>query len=189
MKVFNFFAHIFAIFSFLTLGSLLIIVGLHILSLEHAVMKIHQVYASPWKSMQALLIGSLFIAVGLAFTRMLLKKGKTDAIIIQSERGPIVVSANAIEDVTRKVLKRFHLIKDGRVSTTLRNKEVSLTLRLVLWSGSNVQELLAEIQEEIRARLRKFLGPEAKIEIKCDVQRIEDHEAETERVESHAAVS
>lgn len=188
MKVFNFFAHVFAIFSFLTVGSLLIIVGLHILSVDNAVLKIHQVYASPWKSTQAILVGFLFISVGLIFTRMLLKKGKTDALIIHSEMGPIVVSINAIEDVTKKVLKRFHLVKDCRVATILRNKEVSLTLRLVLWSGSNVQELLIEIQEEIRTRLRKFLGAEAKLEIKCDVQRIEDHEAEIEKTESQAAV-
>ena len=189
MKVFNFFAHVFVIFTFLTLGSLLMIVGLHILSMEMALLKIHQVYASPWKSLQSILIGFLFITVGLHFTKNLVKKGKTDAVILHSEHGPIVVSVNAIEDVTRKVLRRFHLVKDCKIQTHIRNKGVGLAMRLVLWSGGNVQELLSEIQEETRARLKKFIGSDTRIEITCDVHRIEDHEMELEAIaEKRAAV-
>ena len=62
----------------------------------------------------------------------------------------------------------------GRMRT---GKDVDIKLRFVLWSGARIQALLGEIQEEIQARVAKLLGPENKIEIICDVQRIEDHEA------------
>ena len=85
------------------------IVGVHILSVEDAIVRVQEIYANPWKSAQTLLTGLLFITVGLSFAKALLKKGKTDAVILHSELGPVVISVNAIEDVTRKVLKRFQI--------------------------------------------------------------------------------
>ena len=176
MKVFNFFAHIFAVFAFLTVGSLLIIVAGHILSVEDAVFKLRELYASPLQSLQAGLIGIAYIVIGLSFARMLVKKGRdADAVIIQGETGPLVVSVSAIEDAARKVLKRFNLVKECKIKTFIHSKDVEVRLRLILWAGGRVPELLAEIQEEVYARLRKLLSPDSKVEISCDVQRIEDH--------------
>ena len=178
MKPLNVFAHVFAIFSFLTLGSLLLIVSFHILTLDDAVMQLRQLYDSPWRSLQSGILGLVFISVGLGFTRMLLKKRRqAEALIFQSEIGPIVVSSTAIEDSAKKILKKFYLVKDAKVKTFIQGKDVELKVRLVLWSGGRIQALLTEIQEEMRARIRKLLGPESKLEITCDVQRIEDHEA------------
>lgn len=133
------------------------------------------------------MMGLLFITVGLNFTKSLLKKGKTDAIILQSNTGPIVVSMNAIEDITRKVLKRFHLVKEWKISTEIGAKNIVIKIRFILWSGGNVQELLTEIQEETRSRLKKLVGPDVRIEITCDVHRIEDHEMDVESVETEQA--
>ncbi len=52
-----------------------------------------------------------------------------------------------------------------------------IKLKMILWSGARIQALLGEIQEEIQSRAGKMLGPEIRLEIICDVQRIEDHEA------------
>ena len=178
MKPLNVFAHVFSIFAFLTLGSLLLIVSFHILTLEDAITQFRQLYESPWRSMQSGILGLVFIAVGLGFTRMLLKRRRqAEALIFQSEIGPIVVSSTAIEDTARKILKKFYLVKDSKIKTFIQGKDVELKVRLVLWSGGRIQALLTEIQEEMRARVRKLLGEESKLEITCDVQRIEDHEA------------
>ena len=179
MKVVNVVAQLFATFVFLTLGSMLIIVALHILSLNDAIIRVQELYESPWKSIQIAAIGFLFIAIGLIFAKMLLKTGKQDeAIIIQSEVGPMVVSSRAIEDVVKKVIKRFHLIKESKIKTVIQGKTVELKLRLVLWAGGTVPELLIEVQNQVRTRLNKLLGGEVKLEINCDVQRIEDHESD-----------
>ena len=178
MKPLNLFAHVFSIFAFLTLGSLLLIVSFHIITFDDAVHQLRQLYETPWRALEAGILGIVFISVGLGFTRMLLKKRRqAEALIFQSEIGPIVVSSTAIEETAKKILKKFYLVKDGKVKTFIQGKDVELKVRLVLWSGARIQALLTEIQEEIRARVRKLLSPESKLEITCDVYRIEDHEA------------
>ena len=191
MKVFNAFAHLFAILAFLTLGSLLMIIAFHILSAEDAALQLRELYGSPWRSLQIGFLGLVFITVGLTFTRMLVKKNREpEALIFQSEMGPIVVSVMAIEDVAKKVLKHFHLVKDYKIKTLIQGKNVEIKLRLVLWSGARIQELLSEIQDEIRSRVMKLLGVENRLEIACDVLRIEDHEADLPHLDSnHEAVS
>ena len=188
MKPLSVFAHIFAIFAFLTTGSLILIVAFRILTVEDAIHQVRQLYENPWRSLQAAALGMTFISVGLGFTRMLLKKRRqAEALIFQSEIGPIVVSSTAIEDTAKKILKKFYLVKDAKIKTFIQNKDVELKVRLVLWSGGRIQALLAEIQEEIRGRVRKLLGPENKLEITCDIQRIEDHEAADPEINEGAA--
>lgn len=187
MKVFNFFAQIFTIFAYLTLGSLLIIFGAHLLEMDNVLLRIREIYSSPWKSTQAFTLGLLFISVGLQFTKNLVKKTKVDAVIFQSEIGPIVISVQAIDDVTRKVIKRFHLVKESKVSVELQHRDVEVKMNLVLWSGGHIQELLFEIQNEVKSRIQKLLGPASKIEITCDVLRIEDHEVDLEDSERQRA--
>ena len=187
MKVVNVFAQLFAIFSFLTLGSLLVIVAFHILSAEDALLRIQEIYQSPWKSVQAGILGLFFIMVGLIFSKLLLKAGReSEAIIFQSDMGPMVISVTAIEDVVKKALKRFHLVKESKVKTLIHGKNVELKIRIILWSGGQVPELLADIQQQVRARVKKLLGPENAIEINCDVQKIEDQENELETISESA---
>lgn len=184
MKVVNVFAQIFAIFAFLTLGSLLMIVALHVLSLEDAIFKLREVYENPIQSLHLGFIGVLFIVVGLIFSKMLVKKGReSDAIIYQGESGPMIISVTAVEDVIKKVLKRIHMVKEWKAKTLIHGKDLEIKLRLVLWSGAGVPKLLAEIQDEIGDRLRKMLGPDNRFEILCDVQRIEDYDGDPQNQE------
>ena len=177
MKVVNAFSHIFATFAFLTLGSLLVLVAIHLLSFEDAVMRLQELYTNPAQAFKTGALGFLFISVGLIFAKTLVKSGReSDAIIVQSEMGPIVISALALEDVARKVVKKFHLVKECRIKAFIHGKRVDMKLRFHLWSGSHVPELLAEIQEQIRLRVKKIIGAETRLDIHCDVQRIEDHE-------------
>lgn len=181
MKVVNAFATLFAVMSFLTLGSLTLMVALHLLSLEDAVVKLQEIYASPWRSMQMGMVGLLFIFVGLSFAKTLVKRGRqTEALIFQGEIGPIVVSVTAIEDVIKKVLKRFMLVKEWKTKTLIDGRDVEVKLRLVLWSGGDVPSLLSSVQQEVRDRLRKILGSECRVEIFCDVIRIEESRLEVE---------
>lgn len=179
MKVVNAFATLFAVLSFLTLGSLTLMVSLHLLSLEDALARIQQIYSSPWRSFQMAMVGLLFIFVGLTFAKSLIKRSRqTDALIFQGELGPIVVSATAIEDVVKKILKRFNLVKEWKIKTLIDSMDVEIKLRLVLWSGGDVPSLLSGIQQEMRDRLHKILGPDCKLEIHCDVIRIEESQLE-----------
>lgn len=190
MKVFNVFAHIFAILAFLTIGSLLVIVSLHILSVEDAVAQLQALYASPLHSLRTGCVGLIFIAVGLTFSRILVKKRQeAEALIFHTEIGPIVVSVTAIEEVVKKVLKRFHLVKEWKTKTMIQGKDVEIKLQFVLWAGGKIPELLTEIQQEIRSRLKKMLAPESQVEITCNVQRIEEHDPRLHEMEHDKAAS
>ena len=174
MKVINAFATLFAVFAFLTLGSLLLMVAMHLLAVEDAIFRIQEIYSNPWKSVQTGALGLLFIMVGLAFAKVFIKRGRdTEVIVFQGGMGPIVISAATIEDVAKKVLKRFSLIKEWKTKTLIEGRDVEIRLRLVLWSGGDVPALLHSIQQEIRDRLKKILGPEGQLEIRCDVIRVE----------------
>ena len=153
------------------------IIAFHILSYSDALDQLQELY-EPFHSMQTGILGLVFIVVGLIFTRMLLKQRRQqEALIYQSGIGPVVVSVVALEDVVKKVLKRYHLVKDWKTKTLIHGKDVEIKLRLVLWSGARIQALLTEIQEDLQSRIGKLLGTTNTLEILCDVQKIEDHEA------------
>mgnify|MGYP000863692077 CR=1 FL=1 len=177
MKVISAFAQVFAIFSLLTLGSLMMIVALHILTVDQAVLRLQEIYRSPWLSVRTGFVGLMFILVGLSFAKTLVKHGRqTDALIIRGENGPMVMPMTMIEDVIKKVIKKFHLVKEVKIKASLRGKALEVKLRLVLWSGGRVPDLLAELQDEVRTRIYKVLGEDIPTELICDVQRIEEHE-------------
>ena len=175
MKIVNASATLFAVLAFLTLGSLLLMIGLHLLSVEDAILRVREIYANPWRSLQTGALGLLFISVGLTFAKMIIKRGRgSDAIIFQGEIGPIVISIMTLEDMVKKTLRRFSLVKDWKVKTMIEGRDLEIKLRLTLWSGENVPSLLNSIQQEIRDRIRKVIGQEGQLEIICDVVRVEE---------------
>lgn len=177
MKPFNAFVQLFTVFAFLTLGSFFILLSLHLLSLEDAMIKLQLIYSNGWESLQIGLTGLLFVTVGLFLARNFIKYGREEEIlVIHGEAGPIVVSVYAIDDIARKILKKFHLVKDAKVKTIVRGNKVAVQLRLVLWSMGRMGDLLASIQEEVRMRVRKIIGEDASLEIRCEVREIQNHD-------------
>lgn len=175
MKVVNAFAFFLAVFAFLMLGSLLIIVSLHLLSFEDAILKVQEVYQNPWRSLQFGIVGLVFIALGLMFAKMLVKEGRpNEAIIYHGEAGLAVVSTTTIESTAFKAVRHFPLVKSARVKVTIAGKNVEMRIRLQLWSGGDVPAILAELQEEVSRRVKRLLGPENQLVITCDVRSIEE---------------
>lgn len=178
MKVSNVFAQIFAIFAFLTLGSLMIIVSLHLLAFDDAILKIQEIYQSTWRSTQVGVVGLVFIVLGLAFAKMLVKSGRpNEAVFFQSEIGPMVVSANTLGNTAVKAVKCFPLVKSVKAKVFITGKNVEIKLRLVLWAGGHVPAVLSELQEEVGQRVKRLLGPENQLTVICDVKGIDDAES------------
>ena len=178
MKVGNAAAQILTIFSLLTLGSLMIIVALHLLAFEDAILRLQEIYQNPWRSAQVGLVGLVFIVLGLAFSKMLIKSGRpNEALIFHSDAGPVVVSSRTIKNVAMKALKRITMVKNVKVKINISGKDVEVKLRLVLWSGGRVPEILAELQQEVQMRVKRLLGPENQVTVTCDVKGVEETEA------------
>ena len=175
MKVANSFAHLFAILAFLTLGSLMIIVSLHLLAFDDAILKIQEIYQSTWRSAQVGVVGLVFIILGLAFAKMLVKSGRpNEAIFFQSDLGPMVVSAGTLANTAAKAVKHFPLVKSVKVKVNIVGKNVEMKLRLVLWAGGHVPTVLSEVQNEIQQRVKRLLGPENHLIVICDVKGIDE---------------
>ena len=178
MKVTSAFAQLFAIFSFLTLGSLMIIVSLHLLAFDDAILKLQEIYQNPWRSVQVGVVGLVFIILGINFSKALVKSGRpNEAVIFHSEIGPMVVSSSAIEMAALKAIKHFSLVKKARVKINISGKDVELKLRLKLWAGGSVPLVLAELQEAVLSRVKRLLGPENQVTVICDVKGMEDSES------------
>lgn len=175
MKVGNAVAQIFAIFSFLTLGSLLIIVSVHLLAFEDAILKVQEIYQDPWRSAQVGIVGLVFIILGLAFSKILVKAGRpNEAVIFQSEAGPMVVSARTLENAALKAVKHLTLIKKAKVKVDITGRDVEIKMRLILWAGGQVPALLSELQQEVQTRVKRLLGSENQLKVTCDVRGIEE---------------
>lgn len=181
MKVVHFFIHLFSVLVYLTLGSLLIIVALRIVALEDALVAVRGMYRDLYSSLRTFFLGALFIFVGLAFAKIILKKTKTDgALVIQSDRGRITVSIPAIGDIVKKALKKFLVIKDSKLKILVEDNRLELRLRLNLWFVSSVAQLIKDVQDEIRQRLERVLGIDSPVEITVEVAKVEEHGMEDE---------
>jgi len=177
MKVAHAFAQLLAVFSFLTLGSLLIIVSLHLLAFDDAILKLQEIYQDPWRSVHVGIVGLMLIVLGLVFSKALVKSVRpNEALIFQSEIGPMVVSTSAIESSALKAIKQFTLVKSTRVKINLAGKNVEVKLRLVLWTSNQVTSLLSEIQSAVLKRVQRLLGPENIVTVTCDIKGVEETE-------------
>ena len=175
MKVASAFAQLFAILAFLTLGSLMIIVALHLLAFDDAILKVQEIYQSSWRSVQVGVVGLIFIALGLAFAKMLVKAGRpNEAVIFQSEVGPMVVSAGTLGNAAAKAIKHFPLVKNVKVKVNIIGKNVEIKLRLVLWAGGHVPTVLSELQQGVQQRVKRLLGSENQLIVICDVKGIDE---------------
>jgi uncharacterized alkaline shock family protein YloU len=175
MKVANAFAQLFAILAFLTLGSLMIIVSLHLLAFDDAILKVQEIYQSSWRSVQIGVVGLVFIILGLAFAKMLVKAGRpNEAVIFQSEIGPMVVSAATLGNAAVKAVRRFPLVKNVKVKVNIIGRNIEIKLRLVLWAGGHVPAILSEVQQEVQQRVKRLLGAENQLLVICDVKGIDE---------------
>ena len=159
MKVINFFIQVFSIFAFLTIGSLMIIVSLHVLSMEDALLKVQYVYENPWQSFQMGTTGVLFICVGLIFSKNLVKRTRRDDdVVLYGKWGYVTVSVRAIDDLIRKVLRKFNVVREMQIQTEVEANRLKIVANLAVLAGWNLPELISTIQNELSERLNKMLG-------------------------------
>ena len=173
MKIVNVFVQVIAIFAFLTIGSLMIIVSLHVLTMEDALLKVQEVYDDPWQSFQMGASGVLFIFVGLIFAKSLVKRvRRDDDVVLYGKWGYVTVSIRAIDDLVRKVLRKFDIVREMQVETDVDGNRLKVVTNLSVLSGWNLPELINAIQGELSERLNKMLGGGVELELIVNVIKI-----------------
>ena len=173
MKIFNVFVYIFAVFAFLTVGSLMLIVSFHILSMEDALLKVQYIYDESWQSFQMGLTGLLFIIVGLILSKTLVKLiRRDDDIMLYGKWGYMTVSMRAVNDLVHRVLKKFDIIREMKTETNVIGNKLKINADLSVVSGWNLPELINAVQSDISGRLNKMFGGEVELELAVNVTKI-----------------
>jgi len=173
MKVVHFFIQVLAIFAFLTIGSLMIIVSLHVLTMEDALLKVQEVYEDPWQSFQMGATGVLFIFVGLLFAKALVKGlRRDDDVVLYGKWGYVAVSMRAIDDLVRKVLRKFDVVRETQIETDVEGNRLKVVANLSVLAGWNLPELINAIQGKLSERLHKMLGGGVELELIVNVVRL-----------------
>ncbi|MBI4397928.1 MAG: alkaline shock response membrane anchor protein AmaP [Candidatus Omnitrophica bacterium] len=159
MKVFDLFTKIFSVFAFLTIGSLLLMVALHIVAWNDLARDLGRLYEEPVAQIQAFLIGIFFIFMGLAFAKILIKQTRyAGGLVYTGPLGRTTVSINAVTDVVRKALKKFPEILTFTLKCRSYETKAEIKVYLVLQEGAAVPRFTDEVKQEILSRLRKVLG-------------------------------
>lgn len=167
-----------AVFAFLTIGSLMIIVSLHVLSMEDALLKVQEVYDDPWQSFQMGATGVLFIFVGLIFSKALVKGiRRDDDVVLYGKWGYVTVSIRAIDELVRKVLRKFDVVREMQIETDADGNRLKVVANLSVLAGWNLPELIHAIQGELSDRLHKMLGGGVELELIVNVIKIVEEPA------------
>src|SRR3989338_8906028 len=119
MKVTTFVINLCSVFIFLTVGSLLTIIAFHLVSFQDIIYSVEGAYRDPWRLIQLGALGFLMIVLGLAFTKTLIKSTEGSALVYESRNGQIRVSSEAIQELVRKTLKKYTVIKEQRSKITI----------------------------------------------------------------------
>jgi uncharacterized alkaline shock family protein YloU len=164
--------------------------ALHIVSMEDVFVAVREVYGGFWNAAQTFGIGVLFVVIGLAFAKLLIMRARSDdSLVYQSEMGRITVSLDAVEDIAKKAVKKFLVVKECKVKTNLQDSELEIVLKLTLWSSLNIPDLIRDVQEEVRQKLSRVLGMEYPLQIKAEVLKVEDHRVDDDMLQSTKAAS
>ncbi|MBI4971880.1 MAG: alkaline shock response membrane anchor protein AmaP [Candidatus Omnitrophica bacterium] len=178
MKVFDLFTKVFTVFAFLTLGSLLIMVSLHVVAWDDLMRDLGRIYEDPRAAFQTLIAGIFFIFMGLAFAKILIKQTRyAGGIIYAGPLGRTTVSVSAVEDVVRKTLKRFPEILTFTLKCRGYEKKAEIKVKLVVQAGVTLPVFSDEVKKEIRSRLERLLNLVNDVEVFVNVRNIKDSES------------
>ncbi|MBI4358305.1 MAG: hypothetical protein HY584_03315 [Candidatus Omnitrophica bacterium] len=161
----------------------MIIVSLHVLTMEDALLEVQDLYENPWQSFQMGVTGVFFIFVGLIFTKTLVKKTRRDDdVVLYGKWGYVTVSIRAIDDLVRKGLRKFDVVREIHLETEVDGARLKMVANLAVLSGWNLPELINTIQNDLLERLKKMLGGSVEVEFIVNVIKIIDQPVVTERV-------
>ncbi len=151
----------------------MIIVSLHVLSMEDALLKVQYIYDDSWKSLQMGATGVLFIFIGLILSKTLVKLvRRDDDVVLYGKWGYMTVSIRAVNDLVQKVLRKFDIIKGMKTETTVNGNKLKIIADLSIVTGWNLPELINAIQSDISGRLKKMFGGEIELELAVNVTKI-----------------
>ncbi len=173
MRVFNFFVDVFCIIALLTFGSLMMIVALRVLPMEDALIKLQDLYDSGGQRFQIGIAGLFFIITGLALTKSLVKKVRSeDEFLVFGDGGQTTLRFSAINEIVRRALKKFDAVQSCEATSSFEQQVLKINIDLTVLSSADLQALKPLIEVEIKERILKIVGYEILIDVFMNVSKI-----------------
>ena len=153
----------------------MIIVSLHVLGMEDALLKVEALYDNPWQSAQIGIAGVFFLFMGLIFAKILIQLTRpADDVVLYGKWGHANVSLRAIEDLARKVIRKFDVVRHVDLKTEIVGGRLKIEVNLSVFIGWNLPELVNTVQADLSERLRKVLGNSIELDLIVNIVHIID---------------
>ncbi|MBI4387944.1 MAG: hypothetical protein HY582_02750 [Candidatus Omnitrophica bacterium] len=174
MKLFQFFIDVFCIFAFLTMGSLIMVVALHILPMEDALIQVQALYESSVKGWQLGTTGVLLIFAGLTLAKWLVKKSRKgdDFFTIASDIGRLSITYLAVNEVVQRSLKKFDFIKQSHTTSRHTPAGLRIVVGVQILAGKDLTETVQVIKQDVEECVTKMLKYKQPILVDVNVEKI-----------------
>lgn len=124
------------------------------------------------------LAGGIFILFGLLITHFTFGSIQRErTIAFNTADGQVLISLSAVENFIKRLASQMPEIKDMRSSVFANKKGVNISVKLSLWSDSNIPDVAEKIQSIIKGKVQDMLGIEEPIITKVHVAKIAHREA------------
>lgn len=119
-------------------------------------------------------VGAGLIMINLIVLRLgLARRGGQRNVRFKTHDGPVSISLNAIETLTRYLLGQLPEIKDMRPSIFANRRGIEVLIKTTLYTNASLPEVTEKIQQYIKARLQETLGQKKSIIVNIQVDKIE----------------
>ncbi|MFH1395141.1 MAG: alkaline shock response membrane anchor protein AmaP [Candidatus Omnitrophota bacterium] len=162
-------------------GSVFFLMSLNLILPEQWVDIIGVINSTMSFQVAAVVIGVLFIIIGLMAPYKLEKTIQKKRIVaFQNPDGEVTVSISAIEDYIRKIAKNISGIKDIRSRVFINRKGINIVTDVSITAGANIPQITERIQMEVKNKVQVMLGVEEKISVKIHIKKIAKSESPSE---------
>ena len=95
-----------------------------------------------------------------------------DDVVLYGKWGPVRISLGAIEDLVRKTVRKFEIVRAIKVKTDVEGSHLKIVANISVSAGWNVQEVIDTIQKEMGVRVQKMMGGDIDLEVTIHVIKI-----------------
>ncbi|MBN1493291.1 MAG: hypothetical protein JW938_04020 [Candidatus Omnitrophica bacterium] len=156
----------------LMIGSFLFGISMGLLDEEAVINEIRRLYDHRFITF---LVSLFLFYASYVVTRTLIKRATREEIFItEGEFGRVSISIFAVNDVVRKVFRKFDYITKYRLDTYVQQKKLVVKILIKEWDGRSVNEMTAAVMSELKAKLHKIMGLEGNIEVHIKINKLND---------------
>jgi hypothetical protein len=166
-------AYIFSVFTFLTIGSLMVLVALHVITMEDALLRVQTIYEHPWESAKIGFAGVACILMGLAFSKILVKETRSRSdMILLGKWGYVSISTKAVKDLIHKCVGKFDAILEHDIKVDGESNRLSVLMDVDIQSDCDMSSLTHTVQNDLSTRLSRLVGDGVELDVSISIRKI-----------------